>query len=328
MIDWDAAGAAKEKASEAKSNGNFEEAVAHFTEAMTVGQVSAMTLANRADCLLKLKRPCAAISDCNAALDLNPDSAKALRTRGKAHRFVGKWAEATRDLSAAQRIDFDEDVEALLRIATAHMAKIEAKAARQRNKEEEKARALYKKRKAEIEAARKAAQEEEDRRRSAGGDDDSDDDMPDLEEDFGAGGSVPKAGGRSGAGGFPGGMPGMGGGGGGGDGMQAMLMQLLMGDPELAAGMQNPKIMKAFSSVMSGGGMQSPAFTEAMKDPEVKSFMDKVMKKLGPLMGAMGGGGMPGMGGMGGMPGMGGGMPGFGGPMGGGSMPHFEDEVD
>ncbi len=35
---------------------------------------------------------------------------------------------------------------------------------------------------------------------------------------------------------------------------------------------------------------------EAMRDPEVKSFVEKVMKKLGPLMGMMGGDAMPGFG--------------------------------
>lgn len=109
---------------------------------MTLGQVSAMTLANRADCLLKVKRPRAAISDCNAALEINPDSAKALRTRGKAFRFVGMWAEATHDLSAAQRIDFDEGVEELLKVAKSHLAKIQAKEARDRNREEKKVSAM------------------------------------------------------------------------------------------------------------------------------------------------------------------------------------------
>lgn len=53
----------------------------------------------------------------------------------------------------------------------------------------------------------------------------------------------------SGFGGTPGmadGMPG------GFGGMQQMLMQLLMSDPELAAGIQNPKMMSAFMSVMQG----------------------------------------------------------------------------
>jgi suppressor of tumorigenicity protein 13 len=79
VIDWDASAASKEQANDAKASGNYEDAVKHFTAAMTTGQVSAMTLANRAECLLKMRRPRAAISDCDAALAMNPDSAKALR---------------------------------------------------------------------------------------------------------------------------------------------------------------------------------------------------------------------------------------------------------
>jgi hypothetical protein len=52
---------------------------------------------------------------------------------------------------------------------------------------------------------------------------------------------------------MPGGMGGMPGGM-GGDGLQQLLMQMLMSDPELSAGLQNPKIMKAFTSMMGGGG--------------------------------------------------------------------------
>ncbi len=78
-LDWDAAADAKEKANDAKSSGDYAKAVEHLTRALAVGQVSAMTLATRAECLLKLKRPCAAIADCDAAISINPDSAKALR---------------------------------------------------------------------------------------------------------------------------------------------------------------------------------------------------------------------------------------------------------
>ena len=38
-----------------------------------------MTLANRANSLLKARRPLAALSDCDEALKINPDSAKTLR---------------------------------------------------------------------------------------------------------------------------------------------------------------------------------------------------------------------------------------------------------
>ena len=78
-LDWEASAAAKEKASEAKSNGDYDTAVTEFSNALSLGQISALTLANRAECLLKLRKPNASISDCNAALVINPDSAKALR---------------------------------------------------------------------------------------------------------------------------------------------------------------------------------------------------------------------------------------------------------
>jgi suppressor of tumorigenicity protein 13 len=79
VIDWDGAADAKEKAAEARANGDFSVAVEMFTKALSLGQVSAIALANRAECLLKLRRPLAAISDCDAAIAINPDSAKALR---------------------------------------------------------------------------------------------------------------------------------------------------------------------------------------------------------------------------------------------------------
>jgi suppressor of tumorigenicity protein 13 len=102
MLDFDAAGAAKDEAADAKSNGDYNLAVEKLSIAMTLGPVSAMTLASRAECLLKLRRPTAAVSDCTAAIALNPDSAKALRCRGKAFRFLGKWEESRSDLAAAQ----------------------------------------------------------------------------------------------------------------------------------------------------------------------------------------------------------------------------------
>ena len=95
-LDWDGAADAKSAAAEAKSAGNNDLAIEMFTKAMELGGASALTLANRfidsgvnelvvyltnyrAQCLLAVRRPLAALSDCNEALKLNPDSAKALR---------------------------------------------------------------------------------------------------------------------------------------------------------------------------------------------------------------------------------------------------------
>ena len=63
----------------------------------------------RADLLLRLRRPNACIADCTAALLINPDIGKAFRLRGKAHRRLGHWEKAHKDLSMGQHLDFDDD---------------------------------------------------------------------------------------------------------------------------------------------------------------------------------------------------------------------------
>ncbi len=103
-----------------------------------------------------------------------------------------------------------------------------------------------------------------------------------------------------------------------------------MSDPEIAAGMQNPKIQAAFQDLMGSGGpaglMSNPGkIQEMMADPEVGPFLQKLM---GKMMGGGGMGGMGGMPGMGGMGGMGGGSP-FGGSGGGDfDIPDIESDDD
>merc|ERR1711862_634160 len=71
--------------------------------------------------------------------------------------------------------------------------------------------------------------------------------------------------------------------------------QLLLSDPELAEGMQNPKVQAAFAEIMKGPGgpmgiMSNPAkLQELMEDDDVGPFMRKLMTKLGPMMGGAGG---------------------------------------
>jgi hypothetical protein len=92
------------------------------------------------------------------------------------------------------------------------------------------------------------------------------------------------------------------------------------------AALQQPKVMAAFTELMSGGAgglMSNPAkMQELMSDPEVGPVLAKLMGKFG---------GAGGMGGMGGMPG---GMPGGMGGMAGddddsdGDLPDLEDIPD
>ena len=99
---------------------------------------SALTYAKRAECFLKLKKPMAAIKDADAALALNPDSAKALKARGLAHRMLGAWEAAAKDLGAAQSIDFSEDVVAPLKLVVDKAAIVRKRRVDQENAEKNK----------------------------------------------------------------------------------------------------------------------------------------------------------------------------------------------
>merc|ERR1719240_2416303 len=77
--------AAKQQGTDALEDGNLDLALEKFTEAILVGCASALLYSRRADLLLKLGRPRAAIQDCTAALEVKPDSAKAFKIRARAY---------------------------------------------------------------------------------------------------------------------------------------------------------------------------------------------------------------------------------------------------
>merc|ERR1711957_102185 len=97
-------------AQDALEDGDMKAAVAKFTEALTLGGVTAMMMAKRSDMLTKQKRYRAADVDATLALKLNPDSAKAYRSRGKARRFLGEYEGSEADFQQAQQIDYDDGV--------------------------------------------------------------------------------------------------------------------------------------------------------------------------------------------------------------------------
>lgn len=309
--DFDAATNYKMEATDLKNDGNYAAALEKYTLAVQASPPSALLLANRADCLFRLKKFTAAVKDCDAALENNPDSAKALRIRGKSQKELGDYEKARADLSASQAIDYDDSTVEALKFVTDKMKEVEGEKVKQKLEEE----AKKKKRAEEIrkaqEEARKEQEEEEKKAREAsagmGG-------MP--------GGMPGGMGGMPGGmGGMPGGMGGMPGGMGGMPGMGGMGgMADLFSDPEIAEGLKNPKVMEVLGGMMSGGGMPDMSkLSAAMADPEAGPVLQKMMSKL---TGGMGGaGGMPG--GMGGMPGMGG----MGG-MGAGGMPNMGDDDD
>jgi suppressor of tumorigenicity protein 13 len=247
--DYEKAGDLKQEAAEQKSAGNLEAALEKYTEAILAAPPSSLLYANRAAVLLELNRPRAAERDCNEALIENPDSAKALRIRGKARKAMGQWEAALKDLSQSQTIDFDEGTVEDLKFLTEKRIEQEKAEAAARVAEEERLR----KRAEEIKRAREEAKKEE---------------------------------ARSSAGTMPGmsGMPGMPGMGGGMPGMPGMAD--LLSDPELMAELQNPKVMEAFQELMSGPGgpmglMSNPQkLQELMSDPEVGPVLQKLMAKM------------------------------------------------
>mmetsp|Transcript_24355 Transcript_24355/g.45053 ORF Transcript_24355/g.45053 Transcript_24355/m.45053 type:complete len:461 (-) Transcript_24355:34-1416(-) len=271
--DFDKASNLKMEASDLKGAGDYAGAVEKYSAAIVAAEPSPLLYANRADCLLRLNRPRAAVRDCDAALALNPDSAKALRIRGRARKALGEYEGSLKDLSASQTIDYDDAAALDLKFVTEKHVEMEKEQAKKRVEDEEKLR----KRAEEIKKAQEEAKSEAERERRQ------------RESERSSTGGMP--GGMPGAGAMPAGMAGM--------------MGAMMSDPEIAAGLQNPKVMQAFSELMSGPGgaaglMSNPAkLQEMMSDPEVGPFMQKLMTKLGPMMGG-GAAGMPGMSGFGG----------------------------
>ncbi|XP_017235203.1 hsp70-Hsp90 organizing protein 1 isoform X2 [Daucus carota subsp. sativus] len=110
-----AAQEAKGKAVEATSEGKYEEAIEHLTQAILLNPASAMMYATRAAVYIMMKKPNAAIRDANAALEINPDSAKGYKSRGMARAMLGQWEVAANDLHVASNIDYDEEISSVLK---------------------------------------------------------------------------------------------------------------------------------------------------------------------------------------------------------------------
>uniref|UniRef100_A0A0E0M0Z7 Thioredoxin domain-containing protein n=1 Tax=Oryza punctata TaxID=4537 RepID=A0A0E0M0Z7_ORYPU len=102
----------------------------------------------------KSKKPNAAIRDADAALKINPDSAKGYKSRGMAKAMLGKWEEAAQDLRMAAKLDYDEEIGAELRKVEPNVLKIE-----EHRKKYERLRKERDMKKAEMEKQRKRAEE-------------------------------------------------------------------------------------------------------------------------------------------------------------------------
>ncbi|KAJ7975261.1 TPR repeat-containing thioredoxin TDX [Quillaja saponaria] len=116
---------AKSKAMDAIAEGKLDEAVDYLTEAIMLNPNSAILYASRAGAFVKLKKPNAAICDAEAALKINPDSAKGYKMRGMGRAMLGLWEEAANDLHVASKLDYDEEIDLMLKKVEPNAHKIE-----------------------------------------------------------------------------------------------------------------------------------------------------------------------------------------------------------
>uniref|UniRef100_A0A7N0VAD5 TPR repeat-containing thioredoxin TDX n=2 Tax=Kalanchoe fedtschenkoi TaxID=63787 RepID=A0A7N0VAD5_KALFE len=155
----DAAQALKSKATDAISEGRFDEAINFLTEAIMLNPTSAILYATRASVFTKLKKPNAAINDAEAALQINPDSAKGYKVRGLARAMLGLWREAANDLHKASNLDFDEEIGLVLKKVEPNVKKIEEHRKKYEilRREEEQKKAEWDKKQHQAEEESKAA---------------------------------------------------------------------------------------------------------------------------------------------------------------------------
>ncbi|XP_011602054.1 hsc70-interacting protein-like [Takifugu rubripes] len=231
----------KMEAIDAQGEGELQKALDLFTEAIKLNPCLAVLYAKRASVFIQLQRPNAAIRDCDRAIQINPDSAQPYKWRGKAHRLLGHWEEAAKDLATACKLDYDESASAMLKEVQPKANKIMEHRRKYERKREEK---LIRERQERIKKAREEharAQKDEEARQSAGA-------------------SFPGAGGFSG--GLPGGMP---------------NFEAFLNDPELLMAMKDPEVMAAFSDVSKNPAN----IAKYQSNPKIMAIINKLSSKFG-----------------------------------------------
>lgn len=95
---------ARTAANDLFKRGRYSDAVAAYTEALTIDSTNKVTnaklLGNRALARIKIKEYDEAKTDCDQALKLDPTYTKARKTRAKATGESGDWEQAVKDLKA------------------------------------------------------------------------------------------------------------------------------------------------------------------------------------------------------------------------------------
>lgn len=96
----------KEEGNKEYKAGRWQSAIDKYTSALAVDpsnrSINAKLLQNRALCSLRLKLFDAALADCDAAVALDPQYAKARRTKANAYGQAERWEDAVREWKALQ----------------------------------------------------------------------------------------------------------------------------------------------------------------------------------------------------------------------------------
>merc|ERR1719187_2692340 len=120
------------------SEGEWEAAIALFTEAIKLNPNSAAMFAKRGACFIKVQKPNACVRDCTRAIELNPDNAGAYKFRGRSHRLLGNFTAAAKDLATACKIDFDEQADEWLKEVQPNAKKLAEHQRKKDRKDQEK----------------------------------------------------------------------------------------------------------------------------------------------------------------------------------------------
>ncbi|CBI28504.3 unnamed protein product, partial [Vitis vinifera] len=269
--DRDASQMAKGQAMEAISEGNLEEAIGHLTEAILLNPTSAIMYGTRGRTLFE-------ILEHNLHLNfffwlskgINPDSAKGYKSRGIARAMLGQWEEAAKDLHLASKLDYDEEISAVLKKVEPNAHRIEEHRRKyerlRKEKEDKKIERERQRRRAQAQAAYEKAKKQEQSSSSR-----THEGMPE-----GFPGGMPEGFPGGMPGGFPGGMPG-GSPGGMPGGMPGNVdYSKILNDPELMAAFKDPEVMSALQDVM-----KNPAnLAKHQANPKVAPVIAKMMAKF------------------------------------------------
>lgn len=114
----------KEEAFDVLEKGDLQSSLELFTEAIKLNPQSSVMYVNRARVFVKLKKPTAAIRDCNKASEIDSKSVLPYKWRGKAYFLLGKWNKAAEDFTRACQLNSDQETKALLLMVQLRQQKI------------------------------------------------------------------------------------------------------------------------------------------------------------------------------------------------------------